>query len=102
MLDTKGPSMLTGSLKEGKPVELQKGQVFMIVTDTAMEGDASRVSTNYAQLPETVQIGSIIQIDNGALECEVIEVQEVSPRRDHSWFYHFFLSLITIWCSRSE
>ena len=28
MLDTKGPSILTGSLKEGKPVELKKGQQF--------------------------------------------------------------------------
>jgi len=54
MLDTKGPSMLTGSLKEGKPVELQAGQTFMIVTDTAMEGDQTRVSTNYGALCETV------------------------------------------------
>ena len=77
MLDTKGPSMLTGSLKEGKPVELHKGQTFMIVTDTAMEGDATRVSTNYSQLPDTVEVGSKILIDNGALECEVTEVQEV-------------------------
>ena len=50
----------------------------MIVTDTAMEGDATRVSTNYSQLPDTVQVGSKILIDNGALECEVTEVQEVS------------------------
>ena len=49
----------------------------MIVTDTAMEGDATRVSTNYSQLPETVEVGSKILIDNGALECEVTEVQEV-------------------------
>ena len=89
MLDTKGPSMLTGSLKEGKPVELRAGQTFMIVIDTAMEGDATRVSTNYSQLPDTVQVGSKILIDNGALECEVTEVQEVSHTQfstsDHQW-----------------
>jgi len=43
MLDTKGPSMITGSLKENKPVELHKGQTYQIVIDPAMEGDATRV-----------------------------------------------------------
>ena len=83
MLDTKGPSMLTGNLKEGKPVELTAGQKYQIVIDPAIEGDATRVSTNYAALTETVQVGSRILIDNGALECEVTEVAEVSlnPQR---------------------
>lgn len=76
MLDTKGPSMLTGTLKENKPVELTKGQRYQIVIDSAMEGDNTRVSTNYRELTETVQIGSKILIDNGALECEVTEVAE--------------------------
>ena len=70
--------MLTGTLKENKPVELTKGQKFQIVIDSAMEGDNTRVSTNYRELTETVQIGSKILIDNGALECEVTEVAEVS------------------------
>ena len=78
MLDTKGPSMLTGSLKENKPVELTKGQRFQIVIDQAMDGDATRVSCNYNELCQTVMVGSKILIDNGALECEVTEVQEVS------------------------
>ncbi len=54
MLDTKGPSMLTGSLKEGKPVELTAGQKYQIVIDPAIEGDATRVSTSYAALTDTV------------------------------------------------
>ena len=54
MLDTKGPSMLTGTLKEGKPVELRAGQSFQIMIDGAIEGDSTRVSTNYLKLPETV------------------------------------------------
>jgi len=28
MLDTKGPALLTGTLKEGKPVELRVGQQY--------------------------------------------------------------------------
>lgn len=80
MVDTKGPSILTGSLKEGKGIELRAGQPFMIVIDTAMEGDATRVSTNYAALCDTVMVGSRILIDNGALECEVTEVQEIGVK----------------------
>lgn len=44
--------------------------------DPAIEGDATRVSTNYRELCDTVQLGSRILIDNGALECEVTEVAE--------------------------
>jgi len=81
MVDTKGPEMKTGSLKEGKAIELRMGQPFMIVIDTAMEGDATRVSTNYAALCDTVIVGSRILIgDNGALECEVTEVQEIGVK----------------------
>lgn len=76
MLDTKGPSLLTGTLKEGKPVELRAGQAYQIVIDSAIEGDATRVATDYKELCETVQLGSRILIDNGALECEVTEVAE--------------------------
>ena len=74
MLDTKGPSLLTGSLKEGKPVTLTAGQTYQIVIDPAIEGDATRVSTNYKELCDTVQLGSRILIDNGQLECEVTDV----------------------------
>ena len=66
--------MLTGQLKEGKPVELQAGQKYQIVVDQAIEGDNTRVATTYQALTDTVQIGSKILIDNGALECEVTEV----------------------------
>ncbi len=86
MLDTKGPSMLTGSLKEGKPVELKAGQQFQIVIDSAIEGDSTRVATTYKELTDTVQLGSKILIDNGALECEVTEVAEVStPNKSNNY-----------------
>ena len=52
--------------------------MYQIVIDPAMEGDSTRVSTNYRELTETVQVGSKILIDNGALECEVTDVTEVS------------------------
>jgi pyruvate kinase len=39
MLDTKGPEIRTGKLKDGKPIELVAGQTLKIVTDTTIEGD---------------------------------------------------------------
>ena len=44
--------------------------------DNAIEGDNTRVSCDYRELCETVQLGSRILIDNGALECEVTEVAD--------------------------
>ena len=81
MMDTKGPEIRTCSLKEQKPVELKEGQTFNILIDTAMEGDATRVACTYKELCSTVNIGSQIFIDNGALRCEVTDFLEVSGRR---------------------
>ena len=60
--------------------------------DPAIEGDATRVSTSYAALTDTVQVGSKILIDNGALECEVTEVAEVS----YKFFFPSFNSTFII------
>lgn len=78
MLDTKGPEIRTGILKENKPVELVAGQELQIVTDYAIEGDSTRIACSYKSLPETVSIGSTIYIADGSLTCEVTEVMEVS------------------------
>ena len=77
MLDTKGPEIRTGILKENKPVELVAGQELQIVTDYAIEGDSTRIACSYKSLPETVSIGSTIYIADGSLTCEVTEVMEV-------------------------
>ena len=80
MLDTKGPEIRTGLLKDHQPIELVQGQTLQIVTDYAIEGDSTRIACSYRALPETVQRGSIIYIADGSLTCEVTEVQEVSHR----------------------
>ena len=83
MLDTKGPEIRTGILKENKPVELVAGQELQIVTDYAIEGDNTRIACSYKSLPETVSIGSTIFIADGSLTCEVTEIMEVS-------YHHLF------------
>ena len=78
MLDTKGPEIRTGLLVNHQPVEFVAGQSLQIVTDYAIEGDNTRIACSYRALPETVQVGSVIYVADGALTCEVTEIQEVS------------------------
>ena len=73
LLDTKGPEIRTGDLREGE-VELKEGETF-ILTAEPVEGDASRVSVSYAGLPEDVHPGSTILIDDGLIKLTVVEVR---------------------------
>ena len=77
MLDTKGPEIRTGTLVGNDPVDLVAGQALQIVTDYSVEGDNTRIACSYRALPETVQVGSTIYIQDGQLTCEVTEIQEV-------------------------
>lgn len=70
LLDTKGPEIRTGLLKDGKKVTLQEGQIFTLTTEE-IEGDSSRVSISYDGLAEDVDIGKRILIDDGLIELEV-------------------------------
>lgn len=70
LLDTKGPEIRTGVLKDGKKIVLEQDQVFTLTTEQ-IEGDASRVSITYDGLVEDVEIGKKILIDDGLIELEV-------------------------------
>ena len=69
MLDTKGPEIRTGILKEDK-VTLEEGHDIVLTTDD-IEGDATRVSVSYKGLPEDVTVGNKILIDDGLMELTV-------------------------------
>jgi pyruvate kinase len=79
MLDTKGPEIRTGMLQDHKPVELETGSRVTITTDTSVLGDATRFSLDYAGLPQEVEAGSTILIDDGliGLEVESVEGDEI-------------------------
>jgi len=83
MLETKGPEIRTGVLKEGKDHNLETGSAIEIFTDYAIEGDSTRLACNYKSLPASVSVGSIVCIGNGVVQAEVTEVCEVSfnPQR---------------------
>ena len=78
MLDTKGPEIRTGMLRDNKPIEIVAGQSLKICTDYAIEGDNKQIACSYKSLPQTVHVGSEIFIADGSLTCEVTEVHEVS------------------------
>lgn len=73
MLDTKGPEIRTGNLKDHKPVTFKKGQNLEIVTDYTIEGDSTKISCSYKDLPTTVKPGDQILIADGSLVCVVKE-----------------------------
>jgi len=69
MLDTKGPEIRIKSFAEGS-VHLEKGQKFTLTTQD-VDGDASRVSITYADLPRDMRQGSRILLDDGLIELKV-------------------------------
>lgn len=72
LLDTKGPEIRTGKLKE-EPIELvQDGR--LILTTEDIPGDAERISITYKNLPQDVHIGSTILIDDGLIGLTVVGV----------------------------
>ena len=73
LLDTKGPEIRTGILKDGQKVTLEEGQEFVLTTEDIV-GDAQRVSITYDGLSEDVEPGKRILIDDGLIELEVKEI----------------------------
>ena len=79
LLDTKGPEIRTGKLKDGKKVILENGAVFTLTTEDIV-GDAQKVSISYAGLPDDVDKGSTILIDDGLIGLTVIGKTETEIR----------------------
>ena len=75
LLDTKGPEIRTGVLKDGKKVVLCEGDTFVLTTEPIV-GDASKVSITYEGLVQDVTIGKRILIDDGLIELEVIGLSD--------------------------
>lgn len=75
LLDTKGPEIRTGLLKDRKKVILEEGNTIALVT-SEIEGDEDRVYITYEGLVDDVQIGSTILIDDGLIELRVKDKKE--------------------------
>ena len=75
LLDTKGPEIRTGVLKDGKKVILQEGAEFTLTSEDIV-GDEHKVSITYNGLTEDVMPGRKILIDDGLIELEVVRITE--------------------------
>ena len=73
LLDTKGPEIRTGLLKDGKKVTLTEGQVYILTTREIL-GDDTATHINYSGLNHDVAVGNTILIDDGLIELCVEEV----------------------------
>ncbi len=67
ILDTKGPEIRTGVMKDDLEHKLNIGDTFTLTTKE-IEGDAKKVSVTYKNLPFDLTKGSRILIDDGLIE----------------------------------
>lgn len=72
LLDTKGPEVRVCQFKEGK-IRLNKGETFTL-TSRDIEGTQEIVSVTYKNLPNDVQEGSRILLDDGLIELVVEKI----------------------------
>jgi pyruvate kinase len=73
--DLSGPKIRTGKLRGGGPATLTSGSPFTIAVGD-FQGDSSRVSTTYADLPRAVHPGDTLLLDDGHIELRVIRVSD--------------------------
>ena len=73
LLDTKGPEMRTGTLKNGDKVTLNAGDEYTLTTEP-VEGDERRGYVNYSGLPDDVSPGDRVLLDDGLIELKVESV----------------------------
>lgn len=73
LLDTKGPEIRTGKL-EVEPIELVQDEYLTLTTEEIL-GDQNRISITYSDLPNDVQVGSTILIDDGLIGLTVVDIQ---------------------------
>lgn len=74
LLDTKGPEIRTGMLKDHASITLTSGQQLKITTDYDFVGDNTCIACSYSKLPQSVQIGGHILMADGTISVEVTAI----------------------------
>ena len=70
LVDLSGPKIRTRRLKDGEPVKLTSGSLFVLTTED-IAGDEKRVATNFPDLPRVVHPGTRLLLDDGAIALTV-------------------------------
>ncbi len=71
MLDTKGPEVRLGKIKEGR-ITLASGQKWLLVKQEVL-GDEARVSIYPHDIPQQLDVGARVLFDDGYISSSVIE-----------------------------
>ncbi|NP_001311913.1 pyruvate kinase, cytosolic isozyme [Capsicum annuum] len=72
MLDTKGPEIRTGFLKDGKPIQLKEGQEITVSTDYTIKGNVEMISMSYKKLVVDLKPGNTILCADGTITLTVL------------------------------
>ena len=72
-LDTKGPEIRTGYLKNDEPVMIHTGDIIRITMDYSYLGDANKIAISYPGLFDDIHVGGRILIEDGLLTLVVKE-----------------------------
>ncbi|KAI8577414.1 hypothetical protein K450DRAFT_252319 [Umbelopsis ramanniana AG] len=77
-LDTKGPEIRTGLMKDGIELPISAGHELIITTDDkyAEASDEQYMYVDYKNLPKVTEVGKLIYVDDGVLSFEVLETAD--------------------------
>jgi pyruvate kinase len=75
MLDTKGPEIRTGKLKN-KTIKLVAGDLVKVTTDQSVMGDDGLVVIDYLDLVNSVKIGNNILIADGQISLTIQKIND--------------------------
>lgn len=76
MLDTKGPEIRTGKLKDHKPITLKVGQEIIVTPDLTAIGDEKMIVIDYQDIVSSVQLGGHILISDGNISLSITRIEK--------------------------
>jgi pyruvate kinase len=76
LLDTKGPEIRTGKIKDGNKVLLEAGKELILTTDEEFKtsGTAEKIYITYKALCRTVKPGDVVLLSDGLIRLTVLDV----------------------------
>jgi pyruvate kinase len=74
LADLQGPKIRVGKFENGK-ITLNKGDTFILDAAWDALGNQERVGLDYKELPNDVSSGSVLLLNDGMLEFDVVEVK---------------------------
>jgi len=93
LLDTKGPEIRTGQVKDGKTITLVKGNKIILTTDD-VECTSDILSISYKKLPDEIKSGNHVFIADGLVDllvekavgnkiyCEILNGAEIGSKKN--------------------